>query len=725
MAIKTTVRMGGDSGATTVDYSAEIPIFDEDGNFLFSAGMKCDNGNASQFEFTIINDLGDIPRANLTKNLPAFTRVTVTENGPGYEAALAYGRIASKHIDRGDHPWADSRTFRVKVNDANFDLTDLDLVAPWVRGAESGRARVLAALSAFCNGSPRLTTVIANHLVAAGGEVTMPAHTYPAGTSLIEILNDCATVEGKFYAVVIHHDAGASHLCFQYQDEDDHTNFLSTLTITDNNPNLTTQFPPIWDQGAAAIEEGDTDPISHLVSKYGTGEDSYYVAANASRVTSYDYRARAYNDSKSETAAQAATRAEAVLAAKGREHVSHQVTIQLRASQVDLLCAGMSIQIRSAASMGGQYLGTTQTRRIAELKWEPIAPDVGVVPGFYLAHMQLDRAVRVLPEGKGAPVGPKAPTSGTSATTLYNLDFEEVATDDFRETVAIYPSGTGLWPQGQANTSAATGGGDNPGDALGNGTGYAFFGSSFGAAHSPSLPATPGIVYRWACYARANASPQTDVLTVKFYDAANVLLSTGTLASIASTNVWEQYTADFTAPSGAAYQIMWGEVAPLTAAFYDKVVVSIPGTAADSTVPTDGTGTGSVGDDTDTFAPIDHSHDHANITTGGPYHMAEDVTFSPTGTIAATTVQAAIAEVASEASGVTDHGALTGLADDDHPQYATNAELTAHEGTTHGGVTEAEVRDAGRWETVTNGSVASPECVYEAGDIVIEWVTGP
>ena len=30
--------------------------------------------------------------------------------------------------------------------------------------------------------------------------------------------------------------------------------------------------------------------------------------------------------------------------------------------------------------------------------------------------------------------------------------------------------------------------------------------------------------------------------------------------------------------------------------------------------------------------------------------------------------------------GVTDHGALTGLADDDHTQYATNAELTTHEG---------------------------------------------
>jgi len=36
-------------------------------------------------------------------------------------------------------------------------------------------------------------------------------------------------------------------------------------------------------------------------------------------------------------------------------------------------------------------------------------------------------------------------------------------------------------------------------------------------------------------------------------------------------------------------------------------------------------------------------------------------------------------------AGVTDHGALTGLADDDHPQYATDADLTAHAATSHGG----------------------------------------
>ena len=54
-------------------------------------------------------------------------------------------------------------------------------------------------------------------------------------------------------------------------------------------------------------------------------------------------------------------------------------------------------------------------------------------------------------------------------------------------------------------------------------------------------------------------------------------------------------------------------------------------------------------------------------------HPASAITFAPAGTISSTNVQDAIEEVAAEA-GVTDHGALTGLADNDHPQYTTDAE---------------------------------------------------
>ncbi len=438
MALKTTVRMGGASGATVVDYTTQIPLWElsESGphSTLIDAGMMFGNGAACQYQFTVIDDLGEIPRAALTKNLPGFTQVTVSEDGPGYDAWLSRGRISDKGIGRGDHPWADSRTFRVTVNDANQDLKDLALVAPWVRGVESGRARVLALIAAFLNGSPRLTTVISNHLVATGGEVSMPAKTYAAGTELATILDDCAQIEGKLYGVVIHHQASASHLCLQYLDESDHTTYLSTLSITDSSPNLTTSFPPIWDQGDAAIENADDAPISHIVSTYGAGSTSYVVASDATRVTNYDYRSRPHNDSLSVTAAQAATRAAAILGSRSTEHVTHQVSIQIPATKVDLLCAGMSITIRSAASMGGQYLGTTQTRRITQLKWEPIAPDVGAIDGIYLAHMQLDRPIKVLAEKVGLPVGPKPAGTGGPATFVSE---GSAITSDNNEVVAM------------------------------------------------------------------------------------------------------------------------------------------------------------------------------------------------------------------------------------------------------------------------------------------------
>jgi hypothetical protein len=46
---------------------------------------------------------------------------------------------------------------------------------------------------------------------------------------------------------------------------------------------------------------------------------------------------------------------------------------------------------------------------------------------------------------------------------------------------------------------------------------------------------------------------------------------------------------------------------------------------------------------------------------------------------------AAIAAHAATSHGVTSHAALTGLAANDHPQYATDTDLTTHAATPHGG----------------------------------------
>jgi hypothetical protein len=39
-------------------------------------------------------------------------------------------------------------------------------------------------------------------------------------------------------------------------------------------------------------------------------------------------------------------------------------------------------------------------------------------------------------------------------------------------------------------------------------------------------------------------------------------------------------------------------------------------------------------------------------------------------------------------------------------------------------IAEDAVKETGRWEPVTNGDVGTPEIVFEAGDVVMEWVPG-
>jgi hypothetical protein len=71
-------------------------------------------------------------------------------------------------------------------------------------------------------------------------------------------------------------------------------------------------------------------------------------------------------------------------------------------------------------------------------------------------------------------------------------------------------------------------------------------------------------------------------------------------------------------------------------------------------------------------------------------------------------------EMGQTPGGVSDHGALTGLADDDHAQYLNAARHTA---TDHSDVTET----AGYWSPLTNGDTTTPELVFAAGDTITVW----
>src|SRR6266540_3688133 len=167
------VRQGGDTVAVWRDYTSMVAGFDvEDSSPLIQGGNSLEGGLG---EFIIIDDASLIPANPPDNSIAAHNVVEWYDDGPGFNCWLMRGRIGSKQADRGDHPWGDSRTWHVNVEDAQADIRGLALGSNWVRGSETDVARVQAALTAFCNGSPRVSTVISQHLISSAGTVTMPA----------------------------------------------------------------------------------------------------------------------------------------------------------------------------------------------------------------------------------------------------------------------------------------------------------------------------------------------------------------------------------------------------------------------------------------------------------------------------------------------------------------------------------------------------------------------
>lgn len=109
--------------------------------------------------------------------------------------------------------------------------------------------------------------------------------------------------------------------------------------------------------------------------------------------------------------------------------------------------------------------------------------------------------------------------------------------------------------------------------------------------------------------------------------------------------------------------------------------------------------------------------DHVNDTNDA--HDASAISFVPTGTIAATTVQAAIVEVSAEVSaGIIDHGLLLGLGDDDHPQYAKATDLALHISD------EADAHDASAISFTPVGTIAATDVQAAIAELLSEGGAG-
>jgi hypothetical protein len=250
------VTLGGEASAPEFDYTSAVSYWEVGEGRL----PRWQFGNA-QCEFIVDDDAGDIPKADDTKNLGAHNVVTVTEDASGTAYWIARGRITTKDVGRNpDRPYGDARQFTVHADGIAAEMAGLALTEDWARSAETDYARLVALQAYILNGASstapkwrRTTTITIDdaHLAPNTNTVTMPAKTYPAGTSIIEIVQDCADTAGKVWQIVRHH-SGGSHACVLYILENDHTTYLSTVQISDDPDEIAPDadppiLPPSWE----------------------------------------------------------------------------------------------------------------------------------------------------------------------------------------------------------------------------------------------------------------------------------------------------------------------------------------------------------------------------------------------------------------------------------------------------------------------------------------------
>lgn len=119
--------------------------------------------------------------------------------------------------------------------------------------------------------------------------------------------------------------------------------------------------------------------------------------------------------------------------------------------------------------------------------------------------------------------------------------------------------------------------------------------------------------------------------------------------------------------------------------------------------------------DTDAVPEMDATNLGSHLTDPLDAHDASSISLIPTGTISSTNVQDAIAEIAAEeAARITDHGGLTGLFDDDHPQYAKAVDLAAHLSDT------SDAHDASAVSFVPTGTVGANDVQAAIAEVAAE-----
>lgn len=583
------------------------------------------------------------------------------------------GRVGIKNYGRDGQQVERYRQVEVSLHDTHWDLDHI-FVNAYSRASETGNARIQGIIASYLSGNPRPTTQLnGSNYLSGSNTIMLEAQTFNRTTPL-QMIRDTATAENKQFFITGDTLGGGSI----FYDGNDSTIYASDIRISDRiaDQSVALTFPPIWNVGPASTEDG-SQQLCEVVLFYGSADDQYVTAHNLTVHTQYGHSSETFTDDTIVDATAAQRRANAILAHRQYEDKTYNVTIgPLTDTEVLKVKHGQTINIKARAIPDAD----DQFRLMRIVQCRYTTPVIGV----WFAHLQLGRPWKIEPYGTGTPTQPKAPAPGSSGSTFVDWTWSDGPLtggfNNYRQlvsgalaadssVVADFYMGNGT-NNTEANFKSQSAGNDLPIDSSGSVQRY--------------LPCTEGVAIPFECDIRVPSGNVT--LKINWYTAAaSFPLSTDTIWDAASPS-WLHITETLTPPATAAKWTI----------FIDGLIDNVEASSgAVASVPA-GLTADEIGTASGFYANADHNHDHNDLLNRSALtaHPASSLTEDNFGDVqtaittlkdaegiaiadaggyfTATDVEGALQEVGADlaaGTGVTDHGALTGLADDDHPQY--------------------------------------------------------
>lgn len=361
--------------------------------------------------FDLDDDAGDV-------TLPVKRVLRIRETATSPDTILVRGRIAEKNLARGGLPIGDARAFDVQLDDGNVDLRGIPIRA-WSRPAETDYQRVIALWRRFLKGKPRASTRLRIDYVRNANRVNLPKQTY-RDTDPYGVLADVSEAAGKEFFVTADGEL--------FWDLPVSTRYAASLSITDDDPNMTDEFPPIF--GVSGDHDG-SEFLSGAVMVYGKKKRLARVRSNVEDAHDF-WRQVIPEDATGAT--DAAKRMKALLSRQAREDKTYSCAFDLTEEQVDMIKYGQTVSFRSAAA------GVTSPAilRVGRLMWEPLTP------GRYRAHLELGFPKKLVPRirrrsGSGGGSNAGNPTVAQGSAVHPPAAATWLSLDDFERTI---PSGS-------------------------------------------------------------------------------------------------------------------------------------------------------------------------------------------------------------------------------------------------------------------------------------------